>query len=146
MALPTWDLFFFLNSSTYFASYSPLFGNLEVSLSQVLFYFVHFPWKIWSLPVPFITLTISVMTYILQFISNLFCGFYLCPLRYFSFLFSLAFFELICPLIPLFSTTLEDTNFIFILLVATLEITYTLNLSKSEINLYPMLYCNMYLF
>ena len=66
---------------------------------------------------------------------------------YFSFSFSLAFFEQICPPFLFFpSTTLEVTNFIFILLVAILEITYTLNLSKSGINLYPMLYRNMYPF
>lgn len=36
------------------------------------------------------------------------------------------------------STGLEVTNFIFGLLVATLEITCTVNFSKSEINLYPV--------
>lgn len=54
---------------------------------------------------------------------------------YFGYLFWPAF-ELISPLI--LSTGLEVTNFIFGLLVVTLEITCTVNLSKSEINLYSV--------
>lgn len=61
---------------------------------------------------------------------------YACYLVFRVFVFSWPSFELIFPLIP--STGLEVTNFIFGLLVATLEITCTVNLSKSEINLYPI--------
>ena len=70
------------------------------------------------------------------FISNLWCGFYLClPFGISVFLFPLASSELIFPPSIFFpSISLKVTNSIFILLVATLEITCTLNLSKPEIN------------
>lgn len=59
----------------------------------------------------FIKFTISIITYIFGFISNLLCGFYLYLLFGISvFLFPLPSFELIFPLIPFFPSFFYSFN------------------------------------